>query len=136
MIQVLWFGFEIWLRRLTVDRYVANVISPVYKDTKGTEELRKAIYNLSILPSMRAMMTAGKAADRDNTCMYNCAFRAVDSIDAFAEAAYVLMCGTGFGYSVEKKYVEKLPVVPKLESVSHGTFVIEYNKPGWANSIM
>ena len=72
----------------------------------------KMIKELGVVPSMRAIMTAGPALDRDNIAGYNCSYLAVDDPKAFDETLYVLMCGTGVGYSVERTCVEKLPDVP------------------------
>ena len=74
-------------------------------------QVRDAILNHRVMPSMRAMMTAGPALERDNIAAYNCSFIAVDSLRAFDEAMYVLMNGTGVGFSVEQKYVAQLPVI-------------------------
>jgi ribonucleoside-triphosphate reductase len=100
---------EVWGE--TVDRYMQNVVgSKVDWDTY--HELHKAILNLEVLPSMRALMTAGVAMNRDNVAAYNCSYLPVDDIRSFDEAMYILMCGTGVGFSVEEQYVSKLPVVP------------------------
>jgi ribonucleoside-diphosphate reductase alpha chain len=73
---------------------------------------------MDIMPSMRAMMTAGPAANRDNTCIYNCAYLPVDKTTAFAEAMFVLLNGTGVGYSVERQFINELPDVPLLTEVN------------------
>jgi ribonucleoside-diphosphate reductase alpha chain len=97
-------------------------------------ELRDAIYNLEVMPSMRALMTAGAALDRCNVAAYNCAYLPVDSPRAFDETMYILMCGTGVGFSVERKYVDKLPVVAEEFHSSGVTVVVADSKEGWARA--
>ena len=99
----------------TVNRYMDNIVTPLLseeKDWKVYEDIRDAVTSLQIMPSMRAMMTAGPAAARDNTCMYNCSYLHVDHPHAFDEAMFILLCGTGVGFSVERQFVSKLPEVP------------------------
>lgn len=84
---------------------------------------------------MRAMMTAGPALDRDNTCGYNCSYLPVDDIKSFDEAMYILLCGTGVGFSVERQYVNKLPEVPERLFDSDTTIVVKDSKEGWAKSL-
>jgi ribonucleoside-triphosphate reductase len=79
-------------------------------------------------------MTAGKAADRDNTCMYNCSYLAVDDVKAFDEAMFILLCGTGVGFSVERQSISKLPEVPFLWS-SETNIVVKDSKEGWAKAL-
>jgi len=123
-------GRESWSE--TVDRYVENVIgNKVDADTK--DEIMFAILNLEITPSMRAMMTAGAAAERDNTCMYNCSNLAIDDPKAFDEAMFILLCGTGVGFSVERQFINKLPEVPELFD-SDTTVVVKDSKEGWAKA--
>jgi len=86
------------------------------------------------MPSMRAMMTAGKAADRDNTCIYNCSYLPVDDPKAFDEAMFILLCGTGVGFSVERQYINKLPEVPDTLFDSDTTIVVKDSKEGWAKA--
>ena len=122
----------------TVDRYVNYIFSRTpaiseYKELKT--ELRSAIYNLELMPSMRAMMTAGKSADRDNTCVYNCSYLPVDDVKSFDEAMFILLCGTGVGFSVESKYINKLPEVPEKLYESGGTISVHDSKEGWAKSL-
>ena len=119
----------------TVDRYIQNIVNPVISDSKITKELREAILNLEVMPSMRSLMTAGKAAARDNTCMYNCSYGPIDHPHAFDEAMFILLCGTGVGFSVEHQYVDQLPEVPQLRAYSEegDTIVsIKDSKEGWA----
>ena len=98
------------------------------------EELSKAICNLEIMPSMRALMTAGEALSRDNTAGYNCAYTTVNRVRAFDEILYVLMCGTGVGFSVERQYVEKLPTIAEIFSHTETEIVVEDSKAGWAKA--
>lgn len=101
------------------------------------DELFDAIYDLEVMPSMRALMTAGPALDRDNVAGYNCSYLAVDNPESFSEAMYILMCGTGVGFSVESQYVDKLPEVPS-EAVfkrDTGVFRVEDSKDGWRSAL-
>lgn len=118
----------------TVDRFCDNVLGRVQLTEKEINECRDAIVNLEVMPSMRAIMTAGKAADRDNTSIYNCSYLAVDSTRAFDEAMFILLCGTGVGFSVEKKYTEKLPQVPSEFRENGDVIVVPDSKEGWARS--
>ena len=70
---------------------------------------------MEIMPSMRALMTAGPAADRDNTCIYNCSYLEINDMRSFSELMYVLMNGTGVGYSVEEHAISQLPVIPEIK---------------------
>jgi ribonucleoside-diphosphate reductase alpha chain len=116
----------------TVSRYMNNVVKDMV-DKKVFNELEQSILSLEITPSMRAMMTAGAAADRDNTCMYNCSYVTVDDPKAFDEIMQILLCGTGAGFSVERQYINKLPEVPDLFE-SETTIVVQDSKEGWAKS--
>jgi ribonucleoside-triphosphate reductase len=98
------------------------------------KELEEAVLNLEIMPSMRALMTAGEALRRDNTAGYNCSYVAVNRLRAFDEILYILMCGTGVGFSVERQYVEKLPTIAEHFSQSDTTIVVEDSKAGWAKA--
>jgi ribonucleoside-triphosphate reductase (thioredoxin) len=97
-------------------------------------ELEDAVLNLEIMPSMRALMTAGEALRRDNTAGYNCSYVAVNRVRAFDEILYILMCGTGVGFSVERQYVEKLPTIAENFSASDTTIIVEDSKAGWAKA--
>ena len=124
-------GRESWSE--TIDRYMKNVVGTLV-DTVTKKELEKTILDLGVMPSMRSLMTAGKAADRDNVCMYNCSYLAVDDVKAFDEAMFILLCGTGVGFSVERQSVQKLPEVPKLYE-SETNIVVKDSKEGWAKSL-
>jgi ribonucleoside-triphosphate reductase (thioredoxin) len=95
------------------------------------EDLYKSINNLEVLPSMRSIMTAGEALDRTNVAAYNCAYLPVDSQLAFDEAMYILLCGTGVGFSVENHYVEQLPTIPKEFTPLGPQIYVADSKEGW-----
>ena len=97
-------------------------------------ELENAVLNLEIMPSMRALMTAGDALKRDNTAGYNCSYVAVNRVRAFDEILYILMCGTGVGFSVERQYVEKLPTIAEHFTESDTTIIVQDSKAGWAKA--
>ena len=118
----------------TVERYMDNVIRPKAGNDSYVNQLRDAILNLEVMPSMRAMMTAGPALTRDNTAGYNCSYLAVDDPKAFDEAMFILLCGTGVGFSVERQYIQKLPEVPELLFPSETTIVVKDSKEGWAKA--
>jgi ribonucleoside-diphosphate reductase alpha chain len=123
----------------TVDRFMENVVYPKMPETEEAVEvniaIRNAILNLEIMPSMRAMMTAGKALDRDNTCAYNCSYLPVDDPKSFDEAMFILLCGTGVGFSVERQYIQKLPEVPEKLFESQTTISVSDSKEGWAKAL-
>jgi ribonucleoside-diphosphate reductase alpha chain len=98
------------------------------------KELETAVLNLEIMPSMRALMTAGEALARDNTAGYNCSYVAVNKVRAFDEILYILMCGTGVGFSVERQYVEKLPTISEHFTQSDTVIVVKDSKEGWAKA--
>ena len=117
----------------TVQRYIDNVVHPKTGKDSYVKRISEAIMNLEVMPSMRAMMTAGPALDRDNTAGYNCSYLPVDDPKSFDEAMYILLCGTGVGFSVERQYVSKLPEVPEL-FYSDTTVVVKDSKEGWAKA--
>jgi ribonucleoside-triphosphate reductase (thioredoxin) len=98
------------------------------------QELYNGIVNMEVMPSMRAMMTAGPALDRCNVGAYNCAYLPVDSPRSFDEAMYILMCGTGVGFSVEEKYTSQLPRISEHFDNTDTTIVVADSKEGWAKS--
>ncbi len=121
----------------TVQRYVDYVFSKNEKLAQNValkNEVFEAIVKQEIMPSMRAMMTAGKAADRDNTCIYNCSYLPVDDVKSFDEAMFILLCGTGVGFSVESKYTNKLPEVPEKLFNSDHIITVHDSKEGWAKA--
>ena len=98
-------------------------------------EIHDAMHAMEIMPSMRALMTAGKALDSAPVAAYNCAYLPIDSIASFAETAFILMCGTGVGFSVERMNVEKLPVIPYAIDASFDPIVVEDSREGWCVAI-
>jgi len=120
----------------TVSRYMKNLVRPALGDNpKQISEIEQAILGLEVMPSMRALMTAGPALARDNTAGYNCSYLAVDDIKSFDEAMFILLCGTGVGFSVERQSVQKLPEVPENMYNSDTTIVVKDSKEGWAKSL-
>lgn len=124
----------------TVDRYFKFFDEHLLEehkfklDDKTREELKNSVMSLGIMPSMRCLMTAGEALKRENVAGYNCSYVAVDSPRSFDEILYVLMNGTGVGFSVESKYVEQLPIVAEDFYESDTTIVVADSKLGWAKS--
>ena len=116
----------------TVDRYMHNVVGYDI-DHDVYNEIRASILGLEVMPSMRAMMTAGPALERDNTAGYNCSYLPVDDPKSFDEAMFILLCGTGVGFSVERQFISKLPEVPELFE-SDTTIVVKDSKEGWAKA--
>jgi len=116
----------------TVTRFSVNVIRDMV-DPETKYQLEQAIMGLEVMPSMRSLMTAGAAAERDNTCMYNCSYLAVDDLKSFDEAMFILLCGTGVGFSVERQSISKLPEVPELFQ-SETNIVVKDSKEGWAKA--
>ena len=123
---------ETWAE--TVSRYMTNVVVKKTRDEVVLDEIEEAILGLEIMPSMRAMMTAGPALERDNTAGYNCSYLPVDDPKSFDEAMFILLCGTGVGFSVERQYIGKLPEVPEKLFDSEDTIVVHDSKEGWAKS--
>src|SRR3990167_1017361 len=117
----------------TVKRYMDFIGSKVKLTKSEYKELYDAIYNMEVMPSMRLLMAAGAPADRDNICAYNCAYTPIDSKRSFAEVLYILLNGTGVGFSVERQYTNQLPIVPKLER-STDVLVVQDSKLGWAKA--
>ena len=124
----------------TVDRYFKFMLDHLFEnykyepESKLVEELKKSVYNLDVMPSMRSVMTAGPALSRDHVAGYNCSFVPVDSPRTFDETMYILMCGTGVGFSVEYKYINKLPPVPESLEKSSTIITVEDSKTGWAKA--
>jgi len=114
--------------------WMKDVNNPLL-DIQTFDELEKAILNLEVMPSMRSLAAAGPALDRDNVAGYNCAYVAVDSPRAFDEAMYILMCGTGVGFSVERQYIAELPVVAESFHDSDTIIAVADSKIGWAKSL-
>jgi len=93
------------------------------------------VFNKEVLPSMRAIMTSGEALERDNTAGYNCAYLPIDDPKCFDEAMFILLCGTGIGFSVERQYVTKLPEVPDKIFKSKSYIMVQDSKEGWAKAL-
>ena len=130
---------ETWTE--TVDRYIGNVVAPAlvgnlpYFEARDTQnEIREAILNLEVMPSMRCMMAAGPGLDRSHIAGFNCSYTAVDDKRVFDEVLYILMNGTGVGFSVERKYTEQLPNLPDKMTPIDMTIVVEDSKEGWADA--
>ena len=122
----------------TVSRYfnfMEKHLQEKYNHKMDRQELEQAVVDLEVMPSMRAVMTAGKALDRDNTAGYNCSYLPIDDPKAFDEAMYILLCGTGVGFSVEHKYVNKLPEVPDQLFDSETVISVADSKEGWAKAL-
>lgn len=97
-------------------------------------EMRDAMLGLEVMPSMRALMTAGKALDKDNVAGYNCAYLAMNRVRAFDEILYILMCGTGVGFSVERQYINELPEISKELHETDTIIVVADSKVGWSKA--
>jgi len=118
----------------TVDRYIEYFKKRTDNNKKVPwGELRSAILNLEVMPSMRALMTAGDALDKDQVAGYNCSYIVIDNAKAFDEIMYILMCGTGVGFSVESRYTSKLPEIPDELHETDTTIVFKDSKVGWAS---
>lgn len=120
----------------TVDRYIGFFRDRHVKQLGADvfEELRLAILTKEVMPSMRALMTAGPALERDHMAGYNCAFTNIDSPKAFDEMLYILMCGTGEGFSVERQYISNLPVIAEEFHKADNVIVVKDSKVGWATA--
>ena len=124
----------------TVTRYVDFVSENLntnfkYKlNSKIKSELTNSILSLQVMPSMRALMTAGPALDRDHTAGYNCSYIPIDHVRSFDEVMYILLCGTGVGFSVERSNIEKLPTIAEEFEDTATTIIVQDSKAGWAKS--
>ena len=123
----------------TVDRYVGFFekrfeSKGITITKKDYTRLREAILNLEVMPSMRALMTAGEALDKSNVAGFNCSYIVVDHPRAFDETMYILMCGTGLGFSVERQYVNKLPEVSEEFHATDTVIKVGDSKKGWAKA--
>lgn len=124
---------ETW--RETVTRYIVNVVEQKTGDASVTANLHGAIEDLEVMPSMRMIMSAGPALERDNVAGYNCSYLPVDHVRSFDECLYILMCGTGVGFSVERQYVTKLPEVPDALHPAGSCITVADSKIGWASAL-
>ena len=118
----------------TINRYVSFFTERNQIDDTMAEELYNAIYDQKVMPSMRCMMAAGTALKRDNVAAFNCSYLPIDSPRSFDELMYILMCGTGVGFSVERDYVNQLPVIADSFHDTKSTVVVSDSKVGWASA--
>ena len=121
----------------TVDRYIGYMTDvqckgKIPKDVK--DELRESVLHLEVMPSMRCMMTAGKALEIDNVSGYNCAYTSIDDMSSFSEILYILMCGTGCGFSVERQFIASLPAIADKLHASRTVIKVEDSRVGWADA--
>ena len=125
----------------TVTRYFDYISKHLKKhhsyklDNKLRNELEEAVLNQDIMPSMRALMTSGPALDRCHVGAFNCSYLAVDTPRAFDETMYILMCGTGVGFSVERHSIEKLPIVNEAMHETDTVIKVGDSRPGWAGAL-
>ena len=113
-----------------IKKYLGDKIPP-----KVLRKIEENVLSFSVMPSMRFLWAAGGPAEQDNVTIYNCSFGTISHVDAFAEALYILMCGCGYGFSVESKYVSQLPDVPNQILPSGQFHEVEDSKAGWADSL-
>jgi len=118
----------------TVNRYVSFWRARGQISVKEEKKLYDAIHNLEVMPSMRCMMTAGVALDKDNVAGFNCSYLHIDSPRSFDELMYVLMCGTGVGFSVERNFINKLPEIAESFHKTDSLIVVSDSKIGWASA--
>ena len=125
----------------TVSRYF-NFMEEHLKETQKyvlpkelRKELEEQVLSLGIMPSMRSLMTAGNALKRDHTAGYNCSYLPINDVRSFDEVMYILMCGTGVGFSVERDYVEELPTIAEEFEDSDTVVVVQYSRTGWAKAL-
>lgn len=121
----------------TVERYIDNVVARLNGKIpkKYRKEIKTQILKMGVMPSMRAMWTAGYAFDYNNICGYNCSYLPISDPFSFCELLYILMCGTGVGFSVEDSSIRKLPQVQIPTAAGAGIHVVEDSKEGWADSL-
>lgn len=122
---------ETW--KETVDRYT-GFFKNRFSDTFPADDVNKSIHNLDVMPSMRCLMTAGPALERDEIAGYNCSFVAIDSPKAFDEVMYILMCGTGVGFSVERQFTNNLPSIAEEFHETDTTIRVKDSRIGWASA--
>ena len=118
----------------TVNRLVTYLETKVPSLKEELKEIHKAVLNLEVMPSMRLLMTAGEACERDNISAYNCSYLAVNNKRAFSEALYILMNGTGVGFSCERQEITHLPVIPNDIKECEDVIVVGDSKLGWAKA--
>ena len=118
----------------TVDRLISYLKTKTESKSIPWEDLQKSIINLEVMPSMRLLMTAGDAVERDNIAAYNCSYLAINNKRAFSEALYILMNGTGVGFSCERQEIDKLPVLPSTFKDVDDVISVGDSKLGWAKA--
>ena len=118
----------------TVNRYVDFWKDRGQLNDKEALKIFNAIFNMEVMPSMRCMMTAGEALKKDNVAGFNCSYLHIDSPRSFDELMYVLMCGTGVGFSVERAFINKLPEVAEEFHPTDSMIVVADSKIGWASA--
>ena len=118
----------------TIDRYLQFFIDREQINNNEAQLLKKSITTQEVMPSMRCLMTAGVALERDNVAGFNCSYLPIDSPRSFDELMYILLCGTGVGFSVERDYVNQLPVVADSFHDTESTVVVSDSKIGWASA--
>ena len=117
----------------TVTRY-CDFFSKKFGDKFPYDQVKKAITNFEVMPSMRGLMTAGDALDRDNIAIYNCSYLPIDHVRAFDEVLYILMCGVGVGFSVERQFITNLPTIPEELHNTPTTIQVRDSRVGWATA--
>lgn len=126
---------ETWVE--TIDRFM-NFMKENLKDKleeKEYQEIRNAILHQEVVPSMRLMWSAGKAAGSNNIATYNCSYTAITQLKDFADIMYILMSGSGVGFSVENQFIQQLPIVKYQTGETVPTFEVPDSKEGWANAL-
>jgi len=120
----------------TVHRYILFMQDHVKLTSADTTALFLGIQNMDVMPSMRSLMTSGPALKRDNMAGFNCSYTVIDDLRAFDEALYILMCGSGIGYSVERQYIQQLPAVPQALTINgDARIIVADSKMGWAEGL-
>jgi ribonucleoside-triphosphate reductase len=130
-------------RRESWEEVVGRVVNFLKTETRHADRIPNKVWtsieegmiSFNVMPSMRLVATAGVAAKKDNVCLYNCSYLPIDSIKSFSELLYILMCGTGAGFSVEKDNISKLPVIKHPTSQRRDDYVIEDSREGWAKAL-
>jgi len=129
-------------RRETWEEVTSRVITFLKTETRHADRVPNKVWTsieegmleFNVMPSMRLVATAGPAAKRENLCLYNCSFLPIDSIKSFSELLYILMCGTGGGFSVEEENISKLPVIKHSTSQRRDDYIVEDSREGWAKA--
>lgn len=122
----------------SVDRYVQYMNTKLGKKLTSNEykEIREAIVNLEVMPSMRLLWTAGPAVEKSHAMAYNCSFTTPTKLKSFGEILYLLTCGCGVGYSVEQKFIEQLPVVVPQQGKKGENYIVPDTREGWSDALV